>query len=263
MRIISAVSERRESRAVLEEPAARDCVLVRYGDGPLAVAELRLPGGEGPHALLVVVHGGYWRTTYDRAHVAPLCRTVTAGGIATLNIEYRRVGHEGGGWPGSFHDVARALEHVPDLARSYPLDLGRVALFGHSAGGHLALLAATLIPLRGVIAAAAVSDLEAAWARNAGEGAVEAFVGGTPADVPEHYRDASPIRRLPLGLPQVLVHGTHDETVPYEDSVAYAAAAGAEARLVTLEGAGHFEPIDPLAREWPLVEAEIRALVLA
>jgi acetyl esterase/lipase len=256
------MSGRRNSRDVLEEPPARDCSHVSYGDGSLAVAELRLPEGAGPHPLLIVLHGGYWRTKYDRAHLAPLCRAVTAGGIATLNVEYRRVGHEGGGWPGTFEDVARAVEAVPELERTHPIDLGRVALFGHSAGGHLALLVATLIPLRGVLAAAAVSDLEAAWARNAGDGAVEAFVGGTPAELPEHYREASPIRRLPLGLPQVLVHGTHDETVPYADSVAYAAAAGPEARLVTLEGAGHFEPVDPLAREWPLVEAEIRALVL-
>jgi len=251
---------RRDSRAILDEPPPRDAVRVRHGEGRFDYGDLRLPEVNGPHPLLVVVHGGYWRSAYDLAHLSPFCRAVTAGGIATLSLEYRRVGHDGGGWPGTAEDIARGIESVPELARSHPLDLERVVLLGHSAGGHLALLAARRIPLRAVVPVAAITDVEAAWARRGGDGAVDAFMGGTPHELPDAFRAASPIRRLPLGVPQLLVHGTEDGTVPYADSVAYAEAAGAEARLVTLEGAGHFEPVDPLSREWPRVEAELRAL---
>jgi acetyl esterase/lipase len=152
-------------------------------------------------------------------------------------------------------DVGRAVEFVRELASRFPLDLARVALLGHSAGGNLALLSAKRIPLRGVIAVAAVSDVEASIRRRGGEGAAAAFLGGAPPE------PASPIRHVPPGVRTVLVHGTADETVPYEDSVAYAEAAGDEARLVTLEGAGHFEPVDPQSSEWPRVAALVRELL--
>jgi len=133
----------------------------------------------------------------------------------------------------------------------YPLDLERVALFGHSAGGHLVLCSANRIPVRAVFAVAAVSDVEVSVERTGAEGAAAAFLGGAPA------ADASPLQRVPLGVPTILVHGTADDTIPFEDSVRYADAAGDEARVVRLEGAGHFEPVDPQAAEWQIVAAEI------
>jgi acetyl esterase/lipase len=220
---------------------------VEYGNEPLQFGDVRLPDGDGPHPLLVVVHGGYWRAIWNLTHTGHLCRDLAARGIATWNVEYRRAGDPGGGWPGTAEDVGRALAFVPELARRFQLDLDRVALFGHSAGGHLALLNARAIPLRAVFAISAVTDVEATQRRHDGDGAADAFLGDAPA------ADASPLRRLPLGIRTVLVHGTKDDSVPYEDSVRYAEAAGDEAELVTLEGAAHFEPVDPQSAEWPRV----------
>ncbi len=252
----------RDSSAILSEfpPPAADA-RIAYGDEPLQFGDLRLPGGDGPHPLLLVIHGGYWKATTNLTHMGHACRALAGEGIATWSVEYRRVGDVGGGWPGTFDDAAHALAFAFDLARRFPIDTTRTAIFGHSAGGHLALWAAARVEVRGVVAAAAVSDLEKAWTRRAGDGVVEALLGGAPDQVPERYAQASPIRLLPHGLPQTLVHGTEDKVVPFADSVAYVKAAGREARLVPLEGADHFEPVDPQAREWPLVVAEInRAL---
>jgi len=221
-----------------------------YGDEPLQFGDLRLPGGNGPFPLAVVLHGGYWRATYNLIHAGHMCVALAEAGLATWNVEYRRVGDVGGGWPGTGEDVARAVAFLGEL----PLERGATVLVGHSAGGQLALWLAkdTRLP---VVALAPVSDLRDSVERNGPEGAPAQFVR------PEHYAEASPLERLPLGVPQVLIHGTKDESVPYAMSERYAEAAGGEAELVTLEGAGHFEPIDPLADEWPQTLAAITRLV--
>jgi pimeloyl-ACP methyl ester carboxylesterase len=162
--------------------------------------------------------------------------------VATFNVEYRRVGDPGGGWPGSLEDVLLAVDHARRLAR-------RLVLVGHSAGGHLALLAAARARLP-VVALAAVSD-PATWTNDA----VEPFFGGDPPT------DGSPLAQLPLGVPQLLVHGTRDDVVPFQQSERYAAAAAGEAELVTLDGAGHFEPVDPHSPEWAVVHAAIERLL--
>ena len=237
----------RDSHDILEDdpPPAADA-RIAYGPEPLQFGDLRLPKAPGPHPLAVVIHGGFWKAMYNLIHTGHMCTALAAAGIATWNVEYRRVGDPGGGWPGSFGDVAAAVRHVREL----PVDPERVVLVGHSAGGHLALLAAREAPARAVVALAAVSDPS-----RMDHPAVSAFFG------PEVPREGSPRRLLPLGLPQVLVHGTEDATVPYALSTAYVEAAGGEAELVTLEGAGHFEPIDPQANEWPRVLDVIRALL--
>ncbi|HJQ84537.1 MAG TPA: alpha/beta hydrolase, partial [Candidatus Binatia bacterium] len=239
----------RDSSEILSDfpPPAADA-RIAYGDEPLQFGDLRLPAGDGPHPLVVVIHGGYWKATTNLTHLGHACAALAREGIATWSLEYRRIGDVGGGWPGTFDDVARALDHVPSL----PLDVDRVVLFGHSAGGHLALWSAEAVP---VVAAAPVTDLEATWRRN--PQVVEGLLGGAPADVPDRSTAATP-RSAPT---QTVIHGTADDVVPFEDSVAYARHP---VRLVPLEGAGHFEPVDPQAREWPVVVAELRrALALA
>jgi acetyl esterase/lipase len=220
-------------------PPSADARLA-YGDGPLQYGDLRRAGGEG---LAVVLHGGSWKATYNLIHLGHLCLSLRDKGIPTFNVEYRRVGDPGGGWPDSLDDVLLAVEYARRLAN-------RLVLVGHSAGGHLALLAAARARLP-VVALAAVSD-PATWNNDA----VAAFFGGARPP-----GEASPLAQLPLGLPHVLVHGTEDDVVPFEQSTRYAEAAGGEAQLLPLEGARHFEPIDPLSPESEAVVAAVRTVL--
>ena len=223
---------------------------ISYGSDPLQYGELRLPTSKGPHPVAIIVHGGCWLAKLgnldERAismeMIRPVAAALTDAGIATWNVEYRRVGDPGGGWPGSLEDVLRAVEHARTLAE-------RLVLVGHSAGGHLALLAAARVQLP-VVAIAAVSD-PATWDHPA----VPLLLGD------ERPAEASPLAQLPLGAPQILVHGTADEVVPFDQSERYSEAAGGEAELVALEGAGHFEPIDPQSPEWTTVRDAIRRLL--
>lgn len=220
--------------------------------------------------MAVVLHGGFWKRRYGGRLNEPLCRDLAARGWAAWNVEYRRVGFRaGGGWPATFADVAAAIDHLAVLERELPLDLGRVVTIGHSAGGHLALWAAArpglpagapgarpVVPVTHAVAQAGVSDLEEAARLELGGGAVRRLLGGLPAERPEPYALGSPLARLPLGVPQLLVHGEEDDTVPVALSRRYAEAAGAagdEVDLVTLPGAGHFEHLDPGSEAWKIV----------
>jgi acetyl esterase/lipase len=241
----------RDSRDILTDPPppAADA-RIAYGPEPLQFGDLRVPDGEPPFPLAVVFHGGYWQATYNLIHTGPLCRTLAELGIASWNVEYRCVGDPGGEWPSAGRDVELALGYLERL----PLEHDRVVLVGHSAGGQLALWAAkqTRLP---VVALAPVSDVRDTVVRRGPDSAPARFMA------PEHFPTGSPLELLPLGVPQILVHGTADESVPYEMSERYVAAAGDEAELVTLEGTGHFEPIDPLAREFSETIAAIRRLL--
>lgn len=228
--------------------------LHRYGGHPSQVAELLLPAGSGPHPVCVLVHGGCWRPRYDRHLMDGLAADLTSRGWAAWNVEYRRVGFRaGGGWPATGDDVAAAIDNLAELDAH--LDLSRVAAVGHSAGGHLALWAAgrqdARVRLATVVGQAAVSDLEAASAQGVCGGMVERLIGGPPGRVPDRYRDASPVRRLPLTVPVLLVHGDRDDTVPVGMSRAFAAASGCE--LAELAGDGHYEHIETGTRAWATV----------
>jgi acetyl esterase/lipase len=251
----------RDSHDILVEPPPPPAdERLAYGAEPLQFGDLRVPRGDGPWPLALVVHGGYWKATYNLIHTGHMCVALCDAGIATFNVEYRRVGDVGGGWPGTGDDVARAVEFVGELTRRFPLDPTCVVLVGHSAGGHLVLWAAKRARLP-VVALAPVSDLRESYRRVGGDGAAAAFLGGAPDEVPERYAEASPIDLLPLGVRQLLVHGTADESVPYGMSEAYTAAAAGEAELITLEGAGHFELIDPQTSEWTIVRGAIERSV--
>jgi acetyl esterase/lipase len=222
-----------------QPPPAADERIV-YGPEPLQFGDLRCVDSD---ALAVVLHGGAWKATYNLIHTGHLSVALRDAGIATWNVEYRRVGDPGGGWPGMLEDVLRAVERARELAE-------RLVLVGHSAGGHLALLAAKRARLP-VVGIAAVCD-PPTWDHPA----VELCFGAEPPP-PE----ASPLAQLPLGAPTVLVHGAADDVVPFEQSARYAEAARREAELVRLEGAGHFEPIDPQSPEWTAVRDAIVRLL--
>jgi acetyl esterase/lipase len=252
---------------------------LRYGADPLHFGDLRLPQGPGPHPVAVVIHGGCWLADYDLEHIGNLSAALAKAGIATWTLEYRRVGNDGGGWPGTFQDVAAGTDHLRTLAGTYPLDLGRVVTIGHSAGGHLALWLAARhklpegsplrsadpLKLRGVVALAAISDVRAyAEGKGGCNSAAPKLMGGSPAEVPDRYAQVSPIDLLPLGVPVRLVHGALDPIVPPEQSRAFetrARAAGDDAQVWAQPGMGHFDLVSPKAPTWPEVERAVRTLL--
>jgi acetyl esterase/lipase len=251
----------RDSADVLFDPPppAAD-VRLAYGPEPKQFGDLRLPTVDRLCPLAVVVHGGAWKATYNLIHTGHLCIALGKAGIATWNVEYRSCGDVEGKWPGAGIDVAAAVRFVEELVERYPLDPERVVLVGHSAGGQLALWASKPARLP-VVALAGVSDLRESAERIGPGGAVATFMAGMPREIPDRYAEASPRELLPLGVRQILVHGTKDPEVPYAMSERYVEEAGGEAELVTLEGAGHFEPIDPQAPEWPRTVEAVRSLL--
>ena len=193
----------------------------------------------------VFIHGGFWRTKYDLSHTNPFCAGLAARGVIAANLEYRRVGQPGGGWPGTFEDVMAGLK-----AASEPLG-GMPVLVGHSAGGHLALRLASkpTIPLKAVIALAPVADLRLAYELNLSKGAVVEFLGGTPETMPGRYDEACPsLHSSPTSC--VIVHGAKDEDVPIEVARAYMRARKNDPEppsLLELPNAGHMDLIDPVS----------------
>jgi len=273
-----------DPRDVLTRPAPPPDHVLRYGADRDHLADLRLPArpGTGRSAaapLVLFLHGGFWRAAYDRAHTGPLATALAAEGFAVCTPEYRRTGQAGGGWPGTFDDVAAATDVLPGLLSEVAGDLvdpGRLLLAGHSAGGHLALWAASRhrlpasspwaapsSPCLGVVALAAVSDLVSAYQQWLDDGAVAELLGGGPDTQNDRYGLTNPIGLLPTGAPVRLVHGRADEIVPCAMSLDYAAraqAVGDDTTCVALPGVGHYALIDPLSAAWPAVVAAFRAL---
>lgn len=245
-------------REILTLPAPPADVRIPYGSDALQFGELRLPAGSGPHPLVMYIHGGFWRAAYTLEHAGHVCAALTRAGAATWNLEYRRIGNPGGGWPGTLEDVEQGALHVRELARTYALDLERVVVAGHSAGGQLALWLAAqgAVDLRGAVSLAGVVDLRRAWELPLSDGIVGEFLGGSPAEVPERYRQASPLERLPIRAPQRLLHGTADDVVPFAISERFVRASR-NAELIAFQGADHFAVIDPRSPEWPGVETAI------
>ena len=244
-----------------------------YGDHPSQVGELFLPSGEGPFAVAIVVHGGYWKAMYDRSLMTDICIDLAAYGLAAWNVEYRRVGG-GGGWPTTFEDVAACVDLLAGL--DAPLDLAQIASVGHSAGGQLAFWAAarpTLptgtpgaeprVRVAATVSQAGVLDLGLAASLIPSSTPTRALLGD-PVKNYDRYVLASPRERLPLGIPQLVLHGDRDDTVSMRIATSYAAAArdaGDPCELVVLTHTGHFEHIDPgaeawhVAREWLLAQS--------
>jgi acetyl esterase/lipase len=228
----------------------------RYGSHFHQFGDLLVPDGDGPFAVAVLVHGGFWREQHRLELADDLARDLVRRGIAAWNIEFRRVGEvSGGGWPVTGEDVAAGIDYLAEV--DAPVDRDRVVAVGHSAGGQLALWAAARpeprVRLAGVVAQAGVLDLREADRLDLGEGATARFLGGHADEVPDAYADASPIERLPAGVPVLIVHGDADQRVPVEMASAYAdaaRAAGDEVDLVVRPGDDHFVHLDPASGAW-------------
>lgn len=256
-----------------------------YGKEPLQFGNLYLPersenesSQSKPYPVVILIHGGFWRNRYGLALMDGLATSLARRGIAAWNIEYRRVGDGGGGWPGTLLDVAQAADFVQELAPTYNLDLQRVIPVGHSAGGHLALWLAARhrlpadsplatdkpLALAGAVSLAGAVDLEHVWQLNLGNGAASALLGGDYDSVPERYAAASPAALLPLGIPQVLIHGSSDDSVPIVVSQEYAQRAkeaGDTVTLLELPGTDHFAVIDPRSTAWTAILRELETML--
>lgn len=234
-----------------------------YGPAPQEYGELRLPKGRGPFPVVVVVHGGCWTRGYaTSAYMGPLASALTARGVATWNVEYRQQGDPGGGWPGTFLDWGAATDHLRALAKAYPLDLSRVVVAGHSAGGQAALWIAARpdLPVGSEIRGAAPlkmaaavdldgpADLAAFAVKDAsicGQPVIAPFMGGAPGRVPERYAQASPTALLPLHAAQYLIAA---QVLSPADAAAYRAAALAKGEGVDVRAfpnARHSDVVDP------------------
>jgi acetyl esterase/lipase len=253
-----------------------------YGTDANQFGELRVPSGVGQYPVAILIHGGCWKAEYGSLRdLAPMADTLKAKGIATWDIEYRRLGQAGSGWPGTYLDVGRGVDYLRSIAVQNHLDLTRVIVVGHSNGGLLAMWVAARsrlpkdsliyvsdpLPVRGVIDLGGVVDMEAfiPLEQEVCRGAVvEQVLGGKPAEVPERYAQASAISMLPLGVPQTVIWGRRDQFVPIsllEKYTQTAERAGDPARLVSVPEVGHFELASPSSAAWPAVEGEIVALL--
>jgi acetyl esterase/lipase len=252
---------------------------IHYREDALTFGDLRLPRGAGPHPVVVVVHGGCWQSEYDLKYMSHLSAALSQAGMATWTLEYRRIGNAGGGWTGTFEDVARGTDYVRTLAQKFPLDVNRVVVVGHSAGGHLALWLAARhnlpresplftsnpLPLRGVVSLAGITDLRK---YGAGAGSCNASVipllGGKSVDVSSRYAQTNPSELLPLGVPVRLIHGALDPYVPVEQSRDFATLArskGDNAAFVLVPEIAHFDLVAPFAEVWKRIQDEILSLV--
>lgn len=250
---------------------------------PGQYAELWLPEGSGPHPVAVLIHGGCWLASLPGADMmAQAAEDLRQNGIAVWNLEYRRVGEHGGGYPGTYQDIAAELDALRDVAKNHPLDLSRVALVGYSAGGHLALWAAgrknlpassplhveNPLPVAGVVSLGGIGDLRKyreSGAAACGVRTVDAMSGVNAHDADlDPYADTSPAALLPFGVPQIIVSGELDTVIPPPIGHAYANTAleaGDPAQILDLSGAGHFELIYPPSIAWPPIRENVRSLL--
>ena len=260
---------------LLERVRPQPSASLAYGEGALQIVDLWLPAGDGPHPTVLMVHGGCWQTEIaDRRIMNWIADDLRRRGIAVWNIEYRGVDRDGGGYPGTFLDVAAAADSLRDHAERYHLDLSRLVATGHSAGGHLALWLAARprlprdsplrtpnpIPIHTVISLGGLPDLEEA-ARPPGSGCgteiIDRISGG-------RFGETSVPRLAPLGVEQVLINGRQDRIIPTAYAEGYAGpmrAAGDSVRVRMIDRTGHVELIAPETTAWAQAVAEIeRAL---
>ena len=227
-----------------------------YGPHLSQFVDFRRSAAGAPRPFVIMIHGGFWRQRRSLTYAGHLCIALGLEGFPTANIEYRRISEEGGGWPGTFDDVKSAIRFARARAADFGGDLARTVVLGHSAGGHLALLAAAeFTDLLGVISLAGVNCLRRAYELRLGDGVVAEFMGGTPDELPESYHAADPVNRS-SPVPLVLIHGTEDDIVPVEISRSFLQRR----RYVELPGGDHFGVIDPSTEAWSVVCGELNSL---
>jgi len=262
------------SGTILDKPFVPPDKRFWYGDNILQFGDWRKPAGEGPFPLAIVIHGGYWRNKYGLDYFGRACEALRQAGIATWSIEFRRVGDEGGSYPGTFLDVAKAIDFVASLEfkreTGNSVDLNNIVVIGHSAGGHLGVWAAARdqipktdplwtenpLKLKGVVSLAGVHSLEYASQQQLSNSASDELMNGSAKDFPDRFHYASPINLLPINAYITLIHGTADTNVPLELSTQYleAAKGAPNVKYIEIDGADHFHIVDPDSFCWKIIE---------
>jgi acetyl esterase/lipase len=250
---------------------------IAYGPAPSQFGELWLPAANGPAPVVILVHGGCWQAAYGLDLMNPLAQDLSGQGVAVWNIEYRRLGEPGGGYPGTFLDVGEAVDALRRLIQRPRLDLARLVAIGHSAGGHLALWAAARhrlpqdsplfmrepLPFGGIVTLAGIDDLAAYRANGpacGGAATIDGLTGARARAPADPLIDTSPAALLPIGIRQIIVSGTEDGIVPARFGRGYAAlatAAGDPAEVIEAPGADHFALIDPASSAWATLRPKI------
>ncbi|MDR6639543.1 S9 family peptidase [Paenarthrobacter nitroguajacolicus] len=225
--------------------------VIHYGKHPSQFVEAWFPENRSPDSAVVLLHGGWWRAKHGLHLMDELAADLHQRGHLVWNVEYRRIDGDGGGWPETLDDVLAAIQSLTsEVSQVNP---SSIAIIGHSAGGHLALLAAKTARLAAVVALAPITDVARCAAEGLGEGATPAFlkhVGLTK----EVFKEASPLEQAPIGAPQLVVHGSDDARVPLSHSQAYVSRAtrvGDSVELREVQEGDHMFVLQPGHSYWP------------
>ncbi len=255
--------------------------IIPYGEHPSQFGQLFIPdNAPAPYPLIILVHGGCWHANFGLELIQKFAKSFLPEGIAVWSIEYRRLG-EYGGWPNTYLDVANASDYVNVLAESYPIDLDNVISVGHSSGGHLALWIAARskiatefpnseiaiqdpLELKAAVGLAAIPDLGRAKEQKVCIDAASNMIGGYPINYPERYQVASAEQLLPLGIPQVIIHGDLDRIVPINYVRPYVRKAkdlGDTIRFIQLQNTRHFDMTITGSPQWDKTIDAIKELL--
>ncbi|WP_169714758.1 alpha/beta hydrolase [Spirochaeta cellobiosiphila] len=229
---------------------------LKYGPDSHQVGDLYLTEGK-PKATLCLFHGGFWMLQYDRHQMDAISIFLLNQGYTVWNIEYRRAGYEGGGYPGTLEDVIDAVNYLGELSREYHnITMNQLYFIGHSAGGHLAFWLSKkgkgvtdkrllYSPIR-IIGLAPALDLVSIFDLYKGK-YVLPFIGGAPQDFPDRYKHVSPIEMLPLNHKQLIIIGEKDSIIPVKqmkDYISKASSMNEEVQLIEVEGGEHMDFVD-------------------
>ncbi len=251
-------------------PVAEPDHVIPYGDDAEQFGHLYLPDGDEPHPVIIVVHGGCWRSQYDIYPASGYAQALTEVGAAVWSLEYRR-GDKGGEWPHTFADIADGSDHLRTIADRHNLDVSRVMAVGHSAGGLLALWLAgrhklpqssplysdNPLPIRSVVALGTLTNFVTAYSAGICEGALETLLGGTPETAPDNYHHTSPINLLPLGIPQILITGEADDMLLQAHEYISVAQEIDDVERIIVPDVGHFELVTPTTQAWPIAREAV------